>query len=943
LSSLGLLFYAGFVFVIAAVVSGCGGAPANPSDDGEGLARLELSTDSILDLGEILVNIESVQTLTIENQSLQVIAGNFRITEGFVMPFTFTGGVYPGSGGTCQDTLAPGASCTLVISAIPSAVGPITESLTIGYNDGLQEQTLALNFTATAYAPQPALLTFADGPLFDFGSQAIGSVNPKLLTVTNSGDLDATGVTAPSLTAPFTYAGGSFPGTNGTCSDVIAPGSCTIAIEFAPDTTDVTSTSLSLTYEDGESPQSTRLDITGSGRIAASIAILEGLIFDHGILLAGQTRDQTLTLQNNGGEPATAISISGFSGDFSQVGGSCGTTLNPGETCTILTRYRASGTAASSVAPQISYNDSFLVQNITVNISAQSFGNALTLTRTAPASSPGVTATPTLQVGGLISGLTIRLYANSDCSLIVDTENASGVSQDFTATVTEGSHIFRARAEDDYGNQTACSVASATYSYDNTNPNPVTNLVLSQSYTTNATVTPTWSWTDSSSSDRASYELGLSTSPAGGNDFVGWVNKGLVTTATLTGLNLPECTVYYPSVRVIDEAGLISPIAIGNPQIQYDSAVPTTPTNPVTGGDATDTNSATVTWTASSDNCGIGSYEIAIGKDVNGNSSLDAEEIGNVMAFKDIGLTTTHRENGLALDAAVNYYTSIRAKDTNGRLSGQVHSPPYIIYNPSIELPDMILWLDAQDPTTIRDGLGNDANSALFMGSVATWQDKSGSPVDHDFSTSSGAVDALFDGTAYSLLFNGSDTGMTTPNHDEINTATVTQRNLTVAFRTSSDVTSRQLLYDEGGSIRGMNIYIANGLLYCGFYNTPEDGDGPQPFVSVNRAITANTTYFVTWVFDYTNYTAPNGPDGSLNCYVDSSLIGSETTTSRLFAHSGRVGLGHINNQTCFEDSNCPADGSEFLGEIYELMLFNNAPDAPAIDKVHTYLNNKWR
>jgi len=145
-----------------------------------------------------------------------------------------------------------------------------------------------------------------------------------------------------------------------------------------------------------------------------------------------------------------------------------------------------------------------------------------------------------------------------------------------------------------------------------------------------------------------------------------------------------------------------------------------------------------------------------------------------------------------------------------------------------------------------------------------------------------------------------------------------------------------------------MNIYIFNNQLYCGFYNDPnadggnDDGDDDQPFVWVNTPIATNTVYFVTWVFDYTNFAGKDGPDGSLDCYLDGTNFGTVATTSRLHAHSGAVGLGEVNGQSVFEDGSVPSSGHNFLGSLYEVMLFNNAPNAAAVTNVHTYLDNKW-
>jgi len=85
-----------------------------------------------------------------------------------------------------------------------------------------------------------------------------------------------------------------------------------------------------------------------------------------------------------------------------------------------------------------------------------------------------------------------------------------------------------------------------------------------------------------------------------------------------------------------------------------------------------------------------------------------------------------------------------------------------------------------------------------------------------------------------------------------------------------------------------------------------------------------------------------HGPDGDLRCYVNGVNFDSTTTTSRLFAHSGAVGLGVVNNQTVYEGGNSSNSGDNFLGSIYEVMLFNDVPTDADVVNVHTYLDNKW-
>ncbi len=263
------------------------------------------------------------------------------------------------------------------------------------------------------------------------------------------------------------------------------------------------------------------------------------------------------------------------------------------------------------------------------------------------------------------------------------------------------------------------------------------------------------------------------------------------------------------------------------------------------------------------------------------------------------------------------------------------------IFNPD-DLPSMVVWLDGTRYTSIRDNSGNNANNALFSGVVRYWDDVSGSANVHNFYQTTTSARPTFDTTTGYFNYDGVNDYFAVNNHADLNIATVSQRNLTVAIKTSNNITSRQMIYDEGGNIRGMNIFIFNGSLHCGFYNIPNDGDGPQPYVQVSEPITTNSIYFVSWVFDYTNYTGPTGPDGSLKCYVNGVEIGTATTTSRLFSHSGAIGIGAVNGNTVMENG-VNNTGSYFKGSIMEVMIFNDPPTVNTITDVHRYLSFKWQ
>ena len=85
------------------------------------------------------------------------------------------------------------------------------------------------------FEEQPkAVLAWNQSSPHDLGTLANGSSNNVVLTITNTGSFQATGLTESGLST-FTFDGGSYPGSGGDCRSSLLPGSsCTINIHFAP-------------------------------------------------------------------------------------------------------------------------------------------------------------------------------------------------------------------------------------------------------------------------------------------------------------------------------------------------------------------------------------------------------------------------------------------------------------------------------------------------------------------------------------------------------------------------------------------------------------------------------------------------------------------------------------------------------------------------------------
>src|SRR4051812_47456044 len=69
-----------------------------------------------------------------------------------------------------------------------------------------------------------ALLVVSGTGVFDYGSKTVNTNTDHTFTITNSGTAAASSmvVSAPPLAAPFSFKGGSYPGTGGNCATTLA-------------------------------------------------------------------------------------------------------------------------------------------------------------------------------------------------------------------------------------------------------------------------------------------------------------------------------------------------------------------------------------------------------------------------------------------------------------------------------------------------------------------------------------------------------------------------------------------------------------------------------------------------------------------------------------------------------------------------------------------------
>ena len=167
--------------------------------------------------------------------------------------------------------------------------------------------------------------------------------------------------------------------------------------------------------------------------------------------------------------------------------------------------------------------------------------------------------------------------------------------------------------------------------------------------------------------------------------------------------------------------------------------------------------------------------------------------------------------------------------------------------------------------------------------------------------------------------FDGNQQYIAVPNDDSINEGgPFPERTVELIFN-ADNTSGRQVLWEEGGTVNSLNIYIDNGNLRVNGRTTRAGGYGP---LDISIPIEAGITYHVAFTQD--------GPNGQFTGYLNGEAFGSEAIGSFIGNHPNANGIGAVNNNVYFHDDgpgNAPgrANGTfAFTGQISDLAIYNS-------------------
>jgi VCBS repeat-containing protein len=173
--------------------------------------------------------------------------------------------------------------------------------------------------------------------------------------------------------------------------------------------------------------------------------------------------------------------------------------------------------------------------------------------------------------------------------------------------------------------------------------------------------------------------------------------------------------------------------------------------------------------------------------------------------------------------------------------------------------------------------------------------------------------------------FSGGNQGFNIADHSAINRSTYIEKSFAAVFKTGSDVSGNQVIFEQGGGTNGYNIIIVDGILYAGAW----EGNSNLSFVNLG-AVEVNKEYSVAAVHD--------GNNNTFTGYLNGVEIDQVFVNGSIPAHSGDVGIGQADQNTKLPSgSNLNGDGGYFKGVIGELASWNDALTPAQIQDITNY------
>src|SRR5205823_267201 len=273
------------------VLSGTGTPPPQP---------VLSAAPATLNFGSVTAGTSSTQTITLTN------SGN---ADANISQVAATGTGFGIAGLTAPYTLAIGKSATVQVTFSPTSATTYAGSISVVSNAPDSPLTVALSGTGTP-PPQPVLS--AAPATLNFGSVIAGTSSTQTITLTNTGNADASitqvtatgaGFAVAGLTAPYTLAIGK---------------SATVQVTFSPTSAGSYAGRISVI---SNAPTALSVPLSGTATPPPQpVLSANPATISFPSIIAGTSSNQTVTVANSGNADATISNIAASGSGFSVAG-----------------------------------------------------------------------------------------------------------------------------------------------------------------------------------------------------------------------------------------------------------------------------------------------------------------------------------------------------------------------------------------------------------------------------------------------------------------------------------------------------------------------------------------------------------------------------------------------------------------------------------------------
>lgn len=197
------------------------------------------------------------------------------------------------------------------------------------------------------------------------------------------------------------------------------------------------------------------------------------------------------------------------------------------------------------------------------------------------------------------------------------------------------------------------------------------------------------------------------------------------------------------------------------------------------------------------------------------------------------------------------------------------------------------------------------------------------------------SVAAGGDATAAALVFDGEKNHLKGKNSAEINSSKVpySQRTMFVVFKTGLDITSSQIVWNEGNKKAGLSVGIDNGSIVLNAWNLKAaKGTAAWGPVAVSAPLQGTaSTHCVQMVL--------NEPADALSGFLNGAAMGTQNNVGKLAKHSPAM-IGAAKKGTMLNGN--WVKPCYFNGSVFEVIMYNRVLTAAETALTEDYLATKY-